>query len=484
MDNSFQRDESDNLIGREKCFNLNPGISMTYENALHCHTLLPTIKFKVLHSLNTGRELITTKYFSFGDLIVMESPLVVFRDSMDLITQLVSMSPLQRLELFDMHGLATPDKAEHYACQAVMERVLKQSITCHKCLSEINAINVSVEEVFQCLSIVHLNAHSFCPTEREPDRAALFPVSAKIAHSCLPNSVYSVSEHGLDYYALQPLPAGSLVTASYLDSETLAASTEERRRRLMRSKDFFCMCVKCRRPDYAAALPCTRCRGGITLCTRFETNCNIASGKVADNNSTWHCVSCGSRDLPLLGTSDSIKREYNALQDCDNVHEYVDKLEALLRSAEPDLGYTHYLLVEMGAELATVHLAMAQAMLMNKDRDGEYASDDSLSDVLSHGHAAIDELTTVCKRIECADAMCVGPGSPQGHKHSKHLELEHPPSQTAAPFVYRLCASVKRLNSSNTNNYKFTLPAWVHAYKPLLSVLYGSNNIVVVSLFR
>lgn len=443
------------LIGRALCFRNNPGIKMTSSDILY---LLPTSQFHVFHNFGCGRELVATKDFQPGDLILYETPLLVFGDRKALVKRLGQLEPAERDELFDMQGLSHPSEAGLEACRAVMERLWTEAEVYYRLFyGEDNqghllsgGVPVRVEDIFSALSIAHLNAHSFHPSDQEPDRAAIFPVSAKIAHSCLPNSSYTVTESGLEYYAVSHISVGESITASYLDSDVLISSTEKRRARLARSKDFFCLCVKCRRPDYASGLPC-RSNGcvGVSICA--------ATGGPA----RWRCTVCGSRLEPAVKTLRSVEREYNALQDCDDVDEFVDQLTCLIDAARPDLSRTHHLLLEMSLELSTVHLAVAHAVGLGDGEEGARL-------VNEHRRSAVSILQNVVSNIECVHDECKC-------LHSDCCQLSHPPTATAAYIVYRALCSVVRMKSE-------VIPRWITRYRSLLETLYGRENTNVATM--
>jgi len=179
----------------------------------------------------------------------------------------------------------------------------------------------------------------------------------------------------------------------------------------------------------------------------------------------WKCSTCGSRKVPGVKTLHSIEREYNALQDCDDVDEFIGKLSCLIDASRPDLSRTHYLLTEMQVELSTVHLAVARALV---DRAGEEAQ------VAEHRMIAIHILEEITAHIECVDHAC---GCLQT---SMRCELDlvpesPPPTSTAAFLVYRALCSVMRMKLSS-------IPSWIRRYGPILQILYGIENSNVAAI--
>ena len=58
----------------------------------------------------------------------------------------------------------------------------------------------------------------------------LFPTGALVNHSCTPNAMQSFSQQRIIFRALQPIPAGTEITISYIE---LAATRSERRQQLL-----------------------------------------------------------------------------------------------------------------------------------------------------------------------------------------------------------------------------------------------------------
>eukprot|EP01035_Chromulina_nebulosa_P029483 gene29483-39076_t len=151
-----------------------------------------TKQFSTLNIQQVGRVLVASKDFGVGELVLRESPLVWFSDSQNLILKFVSeMTKTDKEDMLGMFHFNSPKDTTHEPCKLSMIRLAEEADRIYVEMRRSNE-QVSVEEIFKCLSIVNLNAHSFFPNESEPNRAALFPLAAIISHSCQPNTIYAI----------------------------------------------------------------------------------------------------------------------------------------------------------------------------------------------------------------------------------------------------------------------------------------------------
>lgn len=83
--------------------------------------------------------------------------------------------------------------------------------------------------------------------------AGVYPEAAKLNHSCQPNCC--ISYHNgmrLHIYTTQPVAKGEELFHAYID---VAATTEDRRRKLLASYAFWCTCPLCQRARLVPQLP-------------------------------------------------------------------------------------------------------------------------------------------------------------------------------------------------------------------------------------
>lgn len=103
-----------------------------------------------------------------------------------------------------------------------------------------------------CDMAIRVNLASFGLPDREGRNrtfaVGLFPVMGLLNHSCAPKAVFTASKGGrMALRAVRPIPRGEEVTTSYID---LFNSRDDRRRDLMHTKHFFCMCARCTDEQY------------------------------------------------------------------------------------------------------------------------------------------------------------------------------------------------------------------------------------------
>lgn len=107
---------------------------------------------------------------------------------------------------------------------------------------------------------------------------ALFDLFSKLPHSCEPNATFRVRPDAVVVVrASQDIPAGALVSISYLPSAAfLLAPTYYRRELLRIQKQFLCRCARCMRPDTSRIVQCPSCTGF----------------RLRSESGTWLCSCC------------------------------------------------------------------------------------------------------------------------------------------------------------------------------------------------
>ncbi|KAG9445810.1 hypothetical protein H6P81_011938 [Aristolochia fimbriata] len=104
------------------------------------------------------------------------------------------------------------------------------------------SLELNLKEVAHDFSKLACNAHTICDSELRPIGTGLYPVISIINHSCLPNSVLVFEEKIAVVRAVSPIPEGTEVTISYIET---AASTETRQKALKEQYLFTCKCPRC-----------------------------------------------------------------------------------------------------------------------------------------------------------------------------------------------------------------------------------------------
>ncbi|KAK1384417.1 histone-lysine N-methyltransferase ASHR1 [Heracleum sosnowskyi] len=102
--------------------------------------------------------------------------------------------------------------------------------------------DVSIKEIAENFAKLAANAHTICDSELRPLGTGLYPVISIINHSCLPNSVLVFEGKMAVVRAVQPVPRGSEVLISYIET---AGSTLTRQKTLKEQYYFTCTCSRC-----------------------------------------------------------------------------------------------------------------------------------------------------------------------------------------------------------------------------------------------
>ncbi|WOH00595.1 hypothetical protein DCAR_0519963 [Daucus carota subsp. sativus] len=102
--------------------------------------------------------------------------------------------------------------------------------------------DISIKEIAENFAKLAANAHTICDSELRPLGTGLYPVISIINHSCLPNSVLVFEGKMAVVRAVQPVPRGSEVLISYIET---AGSTITRQKTLKEQYYFTCTCPRC-----------------------------------------------------------------------------------------------------------------------------------------------------------------------------------------------------------------------------------------------
>ena len=374
-----------------------------------------------------------------------------------------------------MFHFKTPTNAMYPACRVVMNKLYHDATLLHENLSGSGGVSksLSVDDIFQCLSVANLNAHSYYPNDSEPDRAALFPMAAIIAHSCQPNCIYSIHNNSIEYYAIKEIKLGESITSTYLSWDHLTkCNTLERRLKLQESKDFYCMCMKCRGIDYSRGINCNN-RGCCGVTYSVNKDQLRSSEKITDSLSVMLCSSCGVQTRSYLRVieKDLSVELVNIIKNIpSNIMSAINDLEILATIASQQLSPTHSIVINVLLSLVYGYVEVARTF-ENSDykMTCEYLMD------------AVMNLVRVIRIIECIDSECQkisvchsysynlseNNDSGSNRSHDFHHAI-HPPSPYNVPHVMTVCTYLNRCHQP--------LPDWILSYLPLLQVFYGESN--------
>ncbi|KAK1301368.1 Histone-lysine N-methyltransferase ASHR1 [Acorus calamus] len=110
---------------------------------------------------------------------------------------------------------------------------------------------IDVKNITMNFSRLACNAHSICDSELRPLGTGLYPVISIINHSCLPNSVLTFEGKLAVVRAVEPIPKGTEVLISYIET---AGSSMTRKETLRKQYFFTCTCPGCMKVDAYADL--------------------------------------------------------------------------------------------------------------------------------------------------------------------------------------------------------------------------------------
>lgn len=435
---------------------------------------------RICEHASYGRVMEADRVFAVGEEVLSEEPFVTFQNPQDLIGKVLLMNNDERDIIFDFHHLKT-FKGEGVApeCQA----------TCRLMWADAeNYAATSPEKesptfFFEILTIAAMNSHKFYGQKlaftdivggggKEGSCSALFRLGSKVTHSCSPNCMYSSKRkpgHG-DYIAIQPILKGDLITFNYLSA--LLISTEARRDKLLREKNFFCVCSKCIRPDYTRGIVCDKCEA-IAPASQLQLEKASLSPSVklclqedVTSSPLWTCLHCGDngvpRNLKHERTFDNWLILFKAKVAKGVQPQHVTEIRTQIEAAEKLLCRTHHLVLELYSELSMVAASAAACLEQLAPKLSEMNRLDSMA-------ASCDFIQIV----ECMAAECLcGVG----------CTTSHPPQVDAIQQVLWSCMDAQKSGSECLTRMRcIDIGA---KYRSLLMNTFGKQDKDVLSILR
>eukprot|EP00984_Skeletonema_dohrnii_P023177 scaffold12252_cov133-Skeletonema_dohrnii-CCMP3373.AAC.3 len=263
-----------------------------------------------------GRVAIAKQAFSAGDIVLSESPALVFSiDISDMSELLIKFLDAPRetqemiLDLY--HG---NDDSEMLDAQRGYFDVQIQALD-HRDKSLLTA-----DIAFKLLKICMYNSHAYHQNAGAGVQSsdslgvpirALFLIASKVEHSCAPNVEMNISENGmLQYKTFTNLKQGDRILYSY--GPGYSQPRRRRQESLYETRQFLCQCKRCVDFDECSPCKCPSCKQH----TMFE------GWDLSDSGSyqleTYYCLSC-----------DTQAPERDLLQQVDKVSHFEDKLEQI-----------------------------------------------------------------------------------------------------------------------------------------------------------
>lgn len=331
-----------------------------------------------------GRVAIASRNFSVGELVLEEAPLMTWS---------VGQTDLD----YHSNFLRAYTEASQADRAAVLEMAHPELESTSKRMEALRLVAASIGLQFmletnlalKLLAIRETNAHEYYGAAEHnffdlAPQVALFRLGSKVAHSCLPNVMYSSKNKNgqLRYIAIRPIRTGDRVTCSYIGN-IWGTPTYERRLRLRDRYAFVCRCERCDNVDLTRAVRCPR------------DNCSRVA---MPNDASWSCANCGT--LTSVEGDAIARRERDIIASARMVATSMRAgagrlepafLRILARRATDALSPTHFTAINASMELATLLVVSSQ----------HSSRADCAESAAVEGYKAV----ALC---ECAAAGCAG----------------------------------------------------------------------------
>jgi len=254
-----------------------------------------------------GRILLATRAFSAGDVIFVESPLLLavadaeheaYQEILRLHTEdpetfcykpLWYWAALCSLTAEQLQGTSslqpvTIDQQRRMLC--LYHEPVKKASKAVKVLVQRLGLTVSPVLVEELLSAWILNCFEH---SEEPEGYAAYFASSFVSHSCRPNATWYETAGAVHVLrARQDIRVGEEICISYLSEEGLLACTDVRRRTLKKTKLFVCTCERCdASQDLCRGFRCPFC----TECAVFFPLSRHGAAEVSLRDAV--CGACG-----------------------------------------------------------------------------------------------------------------------------------------------------------------------------------------------
>eukprot|EP00928_Gymnodinium_smaydae_P048861 TRINITY_DN32729_c0_g1_i1.p1 TRINITY_DN32729_c0_g1~~TRINITY_DN32729_c0_g1_i1.p1 ORF type:complete len:472 (-),score=92.02 TRINITY_DN32729_c0_g1_i1:155-1492(-) len=206
---------------------------------------------------------------------------------------------------------------------------------------------------------------------------AIYPVFARLEHSCVPNIVFhNVEEGALQVVAKTRVAVkpGESLSISYA---MLDEPVHRRQALLLRDKYFRCACARCSAESAEHEEPGAICALRCRATKRCEGIVKPTGGDYYLTSEAWHCATCGCKGLELPEVEALEETMLAALDDADTV----EKCDALLRRFGDRLSPDHFVRVLCVAQRADLAMRPLERLILG-GRARE-ASPEAVEDVLN-----------------------------------------------------------------------------------------------------
>eukprot|EP00977_Amphora_coffeiformis_P012802 scaffold3234_cov166-Amphora_coffeaeformis.AAC.17 len=230
------------------------------------------------HRPSLGRVVVAARSFRVGEIISREAPVLVWNTGhwLQLEDKFRDLCIQDQTSILDMYY---PPLEETTGMNLSMTQLVGTTPLLRKLVA---IANTNSHEYYGYHNIAYTETITPNATPGS-GKVAFFAYASKVAHSCRPNSSYSskTADGMLEYKAIRSISAGEMITFSYID-QLLETPTFIRRKKLMESKAFRCMCERCTSMDFCHSFPCPDC-GNLIPRRPIES---------ASEESSWYCEAC------------------------------------------------------------------------------------------------------------------------------------------------------------------------------------------------
>jgi hypothetical protein len=391
------------------------------------------------------------------------------------------MSQDEKDKLMEFQNIKSIEEAVHEEFKVGLGDSFNAIISHHEVKEITKRFMISTPLAFQLYTLVAINAHqyfgspqSYSTTLSTSDlkgnsNSALFYVASKMTHSCRPNCCYTSksTEGHLVYYAVQPITEGDLLTFSYI--EDTYASTSQRRSKLVLSKDFRCMCIKCTSFDYSDGYFCMNhsiCHGITFPCLVLPKDSDWDGDGDGDGDGDesdavqWNCNKCtdtrSRRPVGAIKKAAIIFASFSSSKPELMTPTYHKEVIRMLNQLKKYVHKNNHMLIEMELYLATVYASDANSWR----KVGNHRMYEQ-STLLSS-----ETLQSAISRIECSEAQC----------QLQHCNETHTHGQVGSICHYVLWACLDLISIGRT------IPSNLSRYILFLERCYGKTDADVLSI--
>ena len=338
---------------------------------------------------------------------------------------------------------------------------------------------LSEELILKLLAIIATNAHQYYGCQESSDgdlhkheqmfekenqwiKVALYLFASKVQHSCCPNVAYTsrTPDGSLAYKVIQNIKNGEEVSFSYIE-ELYCTPTHERRKKLLDTKYFWCMCKRCCGPDFCRVAPCPEC-GELSPCK---------SSSSESTSFTWQCWKGCSPTME----NDTLEKHFNnrlkLMIATMRAETPTEPLYDLIKGVTKNLSPTHYIAIRAWSQLSTLYASKAS----EKERMikmSQFLPSSVLELVRRVSELSVKELRQkaaltglrAVSLLECVANECYG---------CKPGECRHDPVYESSSKVFHACIDLVDIPSYM---YPHGAKQTVQRYLPVLYGQFGDDD--------